>query len=165
MTDMGTAAHYWDASALVKLVAPDADDAPGRATVRDYFFAHEHHYSTSACIAEALSVLKRKWLRGLLSQDQYVFAVREFYRLVVSGLSVDDVPVSVQLLDAAEGLMRQHDIDFIDSVQVVTVLHGRYSVFIGDSKSLFITADRTLAKAAREEGARVWECSSEPSYT
>ena len=61
--------------------------------------------------------------------------------------------------------MRQHDIDLIDSVQVVTVLHGRYSVFIGDSRSLFITADRTLAKAAREEGARVWECSSEPSYT
>lgn len=58
--------------------------------------------------------------------------------------------------------MKAHGIDFIDSIQVVTVLHGRFSVFTGDPQSLFITTDKALAKAARQEGARVWECRKEP---
>ena len=153
--------HYLDASALVKLVADDADEEPGRAVLRQYYFGHAQHYATSYCLAEALSAFKVKWLRKMISQDDYVRDVRDFFRVVVSGLAVDEVPLSVQVQNEAERLMKTYGIDFIDSIQVVTVLRGRFAGLVGGSQSLFITADRTLAAVARQEGTRVWECTTE----
>lgn len=146
--------HYLDASALVKLVAEDADEEPGRNELRTYYRDHDLYCTTSYCIAEALSAFKLKWLRKKVTQDEYVRDVREFFRVVVSGLTVDEVPLSLRVLDEAERLMKAHEIDFIDSIQVVTVLHGKLSVLTGDSRSLFITADRKLATAARQEGGK-----------
>jgi predicted nucleic acid-binding protein len=148
-------AHYWDASALVRLVAEDPAEQRGRADLCTLFFGGGHHYSTSACLAEALGVFKRKWLDKIYTLAEYVRTVREFYRLVVSHLTVDEVAVSVQVLDEAERLMTKHRLDFIDSLQVITVLHGKFSVFVGDSQSLFITADRKLARAAKAAGVLV----------
>ena len=143
--------------------ADDADEKRGRAALRQYYFGHSHHYATSYCIAEALSAFKVKWLRGRITQDEYVKDVREFSRLVVSSLTVDEVPLSLQVQDEAERLMKAHNIDFVDSLQIVTVLRGRFAGLVGGSRSLFITADRALAAAARQEGARVWECTTEAS--
>ena len=70
--------------------------------------------------------------------------------------------LSPKLLTEADRLIKQYNLDFTDCIQIVTVLHGQYSILIGDSQSILITADRDLAKAARSEGARVWECTSEP---
>ena len=67
----------------------------------------------------------------------------------------------MRVLEEAERIMKAHDIDFVDAIQVVTVLQGKFSVFVGDSASLFITADHSLAVAARERGASVWECHKE----
>jgi hypothetical protein len=75
-------AHYWDASALVRLVAEDPVEQGGRADLRTFFFGQGHHYSTSACLAEALGVFKRKWLDKIYTLPEYVRTVREFYRLV-----------------------------------------------------------------------------------
>jgi hypothetical protein len=75
------------------------------------------------------------------------------------------VPVSLQLLDEAERFMRAYAIDFIDAIQVVTVLHGRFAALVEGSRSLFITADRDLARAARDLGGRVWECTTENAPT
>ena len=44
----------------------------------------------------------------------------------------------------------------------MTILHGQFRQLGPPSKSILITADRGLALAARAEGARVWECTSEP---
>ena len=149
--------QYWDASALVRLVSEDSAERPGRVELRDFFFGRGMHHSTSSCLAEALGVFKRKWLVDeAYTQSQYVNTVKEFYRLVVSAIAVEDVPVSVQVLTEAERLMNQYRLDFIDSIQIVTIREGRYSVLIGDSKSLFITADRRLARAAKAEGVRTW---------
>jgi predicted nucleic acid-binding protein len=166
VTDDGAVkVHYLDASALVKLVANDVDEEPGRAVLRRYFFDELNgpYYATSYCIAEALSGFKVKWLRKRISQDEYVKDVREFFRVVVSGLTVEEVSLSLQVSHEAERLMMTYGIDFIDSIQVVTVLKGHFSGLGGGSKSLFITADSTLAEAARREGARVWECRTETS--
>ena len=84
--------HYWDASALVKIVATDAAEALGRAAVRAFFFGQPLHYATSYCLAEALGAFKLKWLRGHISRDEYFADVREFFRLVVSGLEEDKFP-------------------------------------------------------------------------
>jgi len=155
--------HYLDASAMVKLVADDMDEEPGRATLREYYFAHGMYRATSYCVAEALSAFKTKWLRGRITQSDYVRNVREFFRLVVSALHIDEVPLAVQVHHEAERLVEAYGIDFIDSIQVVTLMAGKYSVLVGDSQSIFITADRALAAAARREGARVWECTTEGS--
>ena len=75
----------------------------------------------------------------------------------------DDMSIlSPRLLTEATRLIQQYNLDFIDCVQIVTILHGKYSVLGKDSQSILITADRDLAKAARAERARVWECTSEP---
>jgi predicted nucleic acid-binding protein len=148
--------HYWDASAMVKLVAEDAGEETGRAELRAFFLGNSLHYATPACMAEALGVFKRKWLsEKVYALSDYVRTVREFYRLVVSGIALDEVPVSSQVLDQAERLVRQYELDFLDAIQVVTVLHGKYSVLVGESRSAFITADRRLARAALREGVRV----------
>ena len=153
--------HYLDASALVKLVADDDDEKDGRAALREFYNSHGHHYATSYCIAEALSAFKLKWLRKKITLGEYIKDVREFFRLVLSHLTVDEVPLSVEILDEADRLMKAHKIDFIDSIQLVTVLRGRFAHFAGESQSLFITADRKLAKAARKERVRVCDCTKE----
>ena len=154
--------HYLDASAMVRVVADDSDEVPGRDALREYFFKHGQYRATSYCVAEALSAFKTKWLRGKISQAEYIRDVQKFFRLVVSALHIEEVPLGVQLRQAAERLIAAYEIDFVDSIQIVTLMSGQYSIFIGDSQSVFITADQTLAAAARREGARVWECGTEP---
>jgi predicted nucleic acid-binding protein len=164
VSDEGSTAvrcHYWDASALVKIVADDDGEARGRQPVRDFFFGEGLHYTTSYCLAEVLSAFKLKWLRELVTQEEYFRTVREFFRLVACRVTVDDVPVVPSSVERAERLMADHELDFIDAIQVVTLLHGQFAVFVGESRSLFVTADESLAKAARQEGAIVWLCTAE----
>jgi predicted nucleic acid-binding protein len=158
-------AHYLDASALVKLVADDADEEPGREVLRAYYRSHSSRYSTSFCVAEALSAFKQKFLRNKITRAEYIKDVRNFIRTVIGGnLQIDEVNLLKPIVvTEAERLITKYDIDFIDCFQIVTVLHGQFRVFCDESKSILITADRELAKVARAEGARVWECTSEPA--
>lgn len=91
--------------------------------------------------------------------------VRDFMRTVIGGdLEIDEVPLlSPRLFIEAERLIKKHNIDFIDCLQIVTILHGQYSVLGPNSKSLLITADHGLALAARAEHANVWEFTCEPA--
>jgi predicted nucleic acid-binding protein len=73
----------------------------------------------------------------------------------VSSTEEDHVPISVQILEHAERIMAEHELDFVDALQLVTVLRGKFSVLVGDSASLFVTADHDLAVAARKLGAQV----------
>ena len=170
---------YLDASALVKLVADDPDEEPGRTAIREYYWQNTSHKTTSLCVVEALSAFKLKFLRKKISRDEYVGYVKTLTRTVVGHLTIDEMPVLSpnyvgqrtideisdlsKLLREAETLMNKYGLDFIDCVQIVTILHGKFSLWCGDSKSILITADRELAEVARAEGARVWECTSEPS--
>ncbi len=156
-------AHYFDASALVKLAADDPDEEPGRDVLRAYYHSHASRWATSYCIAEALSAFKLKFLRKRITEDEYIRYVRTFIqRTIGSNLAVDEVPILTPIVRTeTERLIKTYNIDFIDCFQIVTVLHGRFSVFVAGSQSVLVTADRGLAKAARAEGARVWECTSE----
>ncbi len=158
-------AHYFDASALVKLVADDPDEEPGRDAVRDYYKNRSSLYATSYSVTEALSALKLKFVRKRISREQYIESVDRFLSATVgSSLQIDEVDIFAPgMLSEAQRLIRVHGIDFLDGFQVVTVLRGHSSKMVGESKTLFITADRALAVAARAEGVRVWECTSEPA--
>lgn len=158
-------AHYLDASALVKLVANDPAEKPGRDAVRKYYHEHANMYATSYSVAETFSAFKGEFVRGEIAQNEYIKDVREFIRIVLGvHLQIDEVPIlSPDVFSEAERLIKAHGIDFLDCFQIVTILRGRFRVLGPQSKSILITADRNLAKAARAEHARVWECTSEPA--
>jgi len=147
----------------VKIVAEDSDEAPGRDAFRRYFYSHPTMRTSSFCVAETLSAFKNKWLRGRIEEAQYVTYLGEFFRLGLSRIEIEDFPLLSPLLySEAKRLIKEHGIDFIDGLQIVTLLHGRFRGLAGESQSILITADRGLAAAARAERARVWECTTDP---
>ncbi len=158
--------HYLDASALVKLVADDSDEGPGRDVLRNYYWRHTASvYATSYCITETFSAFKRKLERGRISQAQYLKYLQDFrVKIVGCNLRQDEVPILSPIVSTeTERLIRRYNLDFVDCFQIVTLRHGKYRVLGPNSQSILITADRDLAKAARSEGAKVWECTSEPA--
>ncbi len=164
-TSYSAKAHYLDASALVKLVADDPDEEPGRAALLEYYRYHPSKYATSYSVTETFSAFKMKFVRGRISESQYVKYVQDFIQTVIgANLQIDEVSIlSPAVASEAVRLIQTHKIDFLDCFQIVTILQGRFRALSSESKSILITADRGLAKAARAEGARVWECTSEPA--
>ncbi|HEV2495661.1 MAG TPA: hypothetical protein VG204_21595 [Terriglobia bacterium] len=160
-------AHYLDASALVKLVDDGAGESKGRDALRKYYNEHTSMYSTSYCLAEAFGVFKRKFLGHEITEDQYVKYIQDLIgRTVGWKLQIDEVDILLPIVSSeAKRLISKwkRKVDFLDCLQVVTLLHGRKRVLVGESKSILITADKDLVKIARAEGARVWECESEPA--
>ena len=154
--------HYFDASALVKLVADDPDEEPGRDNLRKYHREHAHPgYTVSFCVAEALGALKLKFLRQKISQAEYLKYVKDLIREVGNTFQIDELEALLPVVSSEfERLVIKYRLDFIDCLQIATLKHGKYRIFDGPSTSILI-ADRELARAARSEGARVWECSSE----
>lgn len=165
MTAHSAKVHYLDASALVKLVADDPDEEPGRDVLRQYYRENSSMYATSYCVTEAFSAFKWKFRRGRITEDQYIKYVKEFIHGVIgTSLRIDEVPIlKPPVSTEAERLIQKYKIDFIDCFQIVTILHGQFRFLCNDSKSILITADHALAEAARAEGARVWEVTSEPA--
>jgi predicted nucleic acid-binding protein len=150
---------HLDASAAVKLVLRER----GSEHLQSYFSGRVGFHITSLCLAEALGVLKRKMLRAEILEDQY-FESCYFLLAYVrdSRLHIDDIQIaSLDVFSKAEKLARQHQLDLSDSLQLVSVKHGKFSSFVQESKTVLITADRSLAAAARKEGVRVWNCEEE----
>jgi predicted nucleic acid-binding protein len=148
--------RYLDASALVKLVVDEGD----HQRLRDFFNANINFAATPLCLAEALGVVKGKWSKKQLSAEQYFAATR---RLIIETwgerIEVDSVDLfTPDNQEAVEALAKRHELDLSDALQIETILHGRYRNLVGDSAAVLITADSGLARAAREEGIRVWNC-------
>ena len=159
----GARAHYLDASVIVKLVAEDPIEEPGRVAIREYFFdlPTASFRTTSYCVAETFSVFKHKWLKGEISMEDYAKDFREFARLVNPRLTIEDAPITAKLLDEADSLMRKYELDVVDSIQLITIRQGIFAGLAGTSQSLLITADEKLAFAARSEGVWPWNCRTE----
>jgi predicted nucleic acid-binding protein len=159
-------ASYFDTSALVKLVVDDPSEEQGREAVRKYYWSHiASVYTTPYCVAETFSVFKRKFLRGQITKEQYIKYIQTFTgRFLGTNLRQDQMSILSPVVFAeTERLVNEHRIDFVDCLQIVTIMHGEFSKLGPNSKSILITADAELAKAARAEEARVWECRTEPA--
>jgi hypothetical protein len=75
---------------------------------------------------------------------------------------VDEIELSsLDTFAKAEEIARRHKLDLSDSLQLVSVKHGRSSSCVPGFKTVLITADRALASAAKAEGLRVWNCEEE----
>jgi hypothetical protein len=90
--------------------------------------------------------------------------LRNFIRVTGNTFRTDEVPILEPIvIREAERLIAKYKIDFVDCFQIVTIMRGKFRIFNGPSQSILITADRELSRVARAEGARVWECTSEPA--
>jgi predicted nucleic acid-binding protein len=153
-------ASHLDASAAVKLVLQER----GSEHIRSYFANRSGFYITSICLAEALGVFKRKRLSDELSEKQYLTACYLLLGYLRSPprMRVDEIELSsLDTFAEAEEIARRHKLDLSDSLQLVSVTHGRSSSCVPGFKTVLITANRALASAAKTEGLRVWNCEEE----
>jgi predicted nucleic acid-binding protein len=160
--------HYLDASALAKLISDEVSEEPGRDVLRNYYGLHgANMYATPYCIAETFAAFKRKCFSKdkTISEQEYVEYLQKFINLFLgANLREDQVSLlAPDMFAETERLVKQHGIDFVDALQVVTVMHGQFACHGTESDSILITADKGLAEAARKEGARVWKCDTEPA--
>ena len=67
-----------------------------------------------------------------------------------------------RVLKSARELAKHHSLDLSDAFQILCVKEGRYSRLVNRSRTVLVTADEALAKAARKEGVKSWYCLGEP---
>jgi predicted nucleic acid-binding protein len=160
MTTGYARASFFDASALVKLYVPENRSSE----VQEYFNAEATKYTTSFCFYEALSILKTKWRRqSALTQDQYLeasFRLTAWYAANERWIKNPDL-TDVNTLFEARDLAKTHNLDMSDALQIVVVKRGYFSSFASGSKTVFVTADRELARTATAVGVRVWNVMEE----
>lgn len=151
-------ASYLDACAAVKLVIPER----GSENLNAYFAEHGLSIS-SFCLFEAFGVLKRKMRKKEITRDQYFYAC---YMLIshLRGrrVRIEDPDIeSVATFIQAQNFAQDHDLDLSDALQLLSVKHGKFCKLAKESKTVLITSDGALAKAAKTEGLRVWNCEKE----
>jgi predicted nucleic acid-binding protein len=149
-------ASYLDACAAVKLVISERGSNHLNAYLAEHSF-----FITSFCLFEAFGVLKRKMCKKEISKERY----RAACYLLISYLEtkrihIDEEPEidSVKTFMRAQKFAKKHDLDLSDALQLLGVKHGKFCKFAKESKTMLITSDGALAKAAKTEGLRVWNC-------
>lgn len=154
-------ANFFDASALVKIFAREADSA----SVRSYWDTRSPtKYTSTFCLYEALSVLKVLWMyRKELTEEKYHEAAE---KLIIWFSASEKANKDLDLHDPdvlvnAQDLARRYSLDLSDAFQILCVKEGRYSRLIDRSQTVLVTADKELAKAARDEGLKAWYCLGE----
>jgi predicted nucleic acid-binding protein len=156
-------ATCFDASALVKRYVEE----PGSAELRVYWKTQATRYTTPFCFYETLGVLKRHKLRGTLTKDSYLRAAFElvaWFRASHSRLNDLDF-TDVEVFSDAKELAEHSDLDLSDAFQLLSLEAGYFSVLVGGSKTLLVTADEALANAARSRRLPVWDCQREAMPT
>jgi hypothetical protein len=63
---------------------------------------------------------------------------------------------SPKVFFAAQRTAEKHKIYLSDAFQIHTLKEGFFSRMSGDSRTILVSADRNLVKAARAEALRVW---------
>jgi predicted nucleic acid-binding protein len=164
--------HYLDASAAVKLVVKEE----GSKIIEEYMKEPDHSsnlFMTSFCVAETLGVLKRKFLTEWSKEQPYGKA-QEKYLVACESLmgqlrdkviEVHDIPIADQeTYSEVDKLAKKYKLDVVDAFQLVTLRVGFIAPLRGTpSESWLITTDCSLAKAARSESLKVWDCLREPA--
>jgi predicted nucleic acid-binding protein len=170
----GIKVKYLDASALVKLVIDEDNCHP----LREFFNSNTNFFATWLCLAEALGVLKSKWvgkqikdISTKIETDKYFEATRNliiYWRRLIELDDIELVDPSIPL--KVERIARNYDLDYSDALQLITINGGRYSGIayeaspnVYESALVLITADKKLAYAATAEGIRVWNCTDGPA--
>jgi predicted nucleic acid-binding protein len=154
--------HFLDASALVKLVAPE----PGSDGFRKYFQTNSWFVTSPLCIAEALGVLKRHWQRDTLTDERYYAGAWELLFSYRDGGRIQLAPEHLGQPEAfvsARQLSATYALDLSDALQLHLLLHGSLASYCEGSQAVLVSADRALTNAARAEGLLAWDILTEAS--
>ena len=155
-------ANCFDASALVKNYVEE----DGSNIIREYWNSEPTRYTTLFCYFEALSVLKVKWkYKKEITEDEYhkaSFSLTAWFRYVSQRIHDLDF-TSLSVFDKAQDIAKKYSLDLSDVFQILSVKEGYFPPLARDSRTILVTADEGLAKAARNEGIKVWYCMKEPT--
>ncbi|WP_076418337.1 hypothetical protein [Colwellia sp. UCD-KL20] len=149
--------HLLDASALVKLFIEE----DGSKLLREYYDEYSVFWTTTPCLIEVLGILKCKYLyKSQLTKNKYLEISAEImaYFRNKDILIVEDEMTNLYLFNQVEIIVGKYSLDIIDAFQLVTLQNGFSSKLTGEAKTILITADGALEKAATLEGLRVWNC-------
>jgi len=128
--------------------------------VKEYFRkARGGHWITNVCFIEALTALKCKWLRKEIDQNAYLgfsYVLRSYIKSRIE--LVDSQLGDRQVWDETEKIVKRYSLDIVDALQIVTVKRHYTNVFARNSKTVLVTGDFNLARAAESEDVRVWNC-------
>ena len=162
MNSTAVRANCLDASALVKLYVNEA----GSDVLKQYVQKEPTRYTTPLCYFEALNVLKVKWLyRKEITQDEYqkaTLSLTAWFSLVSNQIRDLDF-LSPTVFKQAQSIAAKYSLDLSDAFQILSIKEGFFSHLSGGSKTILITADEDLAKAARQEAIRTWYLLTEPT--
>jgi predicted nucleic acid-binding protein len=152
MQRLAARTNLLDASALVKLVT--TEDRSDK--IRKYLETELGWYTTPFCFYEALGVLKVKYIyRTQLTEDEYQkasFRLMARYRATAKIYDLDLTdPV---IFTYVQSIASNNKIDLSDAFQIASIVKG--CPFAGDSRTVLITDDGDLARAARHENCQVW---------
>ena len=155
-------ANCFDASALLKLYVPEERSKE----LRTYWHSESTRYTTSLCFNETLTLLKVcRFYRKTIDSADYERATVDlsFWHGAVSKKVPELNFHSPEVFFATQRIAKKHELDLSDAFQIHSVKEGFFSKMCGDSKTLLVTADKELAKAARAEGLRVWNIMEGPA--
>ena len=157
-------ATCFDASALVKRFVEE----PGSQELRRYWNTQATRYTTPFCFYETLSILKGCWRKNILTKEAYLKAASELVAWFrASHSSRDDIEFTrIDVFADAKELAKDiPELDLSDAFQLLSLQAGYFSGLVGGSKTLLVTADGALAKAARSRKLPVWDCLRDPMPT
>ena len=61
-----------------------------------------------------------------------------------------------------QDVAKKYSLDLSDAFQILSVKEGFFSGLVEESKTILVSADKKLSRAAKEEGLRVWYFLDEP---
>ena len=159
MTAIFNRNHFFDASAIVKMVVTE----PGSRKVMGLLDECGIAYTSWLLLAEALGCLKRKFLEGSLTGEAYGQAVCALLAYVNGG---DLEPIDVHV-EHGKAVLSTHQLemsafhqafpklDVADVLQLTIIKDSFLAHYMGDQRTHLITADDTLGKVAVAEGIPV----------
>jgi predicted nucleic acid-binding protein len=155
--------YYLDTSVIVKLLVREK----GTEVFTNYRkkeYVSSTLYATTFCFAEALGVLKSKYLHKEIDEEAY-FTLSDVLSGFISKdnfIELVDVDISDSFIfDEVERIGKRNKLDVVDAYQIVTIKMDNSSRNDLKSEPILVTADSALAEAARKEGLRAWNCLTE----
>lgn len=164
--------HYLDACVAVKLVTKES----GHETIEEFIRENLDYpcLITEFAFYETLSALKGKWCRRdknvppdqKLNFEQYRCAIAVLDAYVDERLlQIDDEFClnGSKIIYELGVMVKAHNIDYSDALQIHTVLNGKWSMSIGSGAApVFVTTDEALSKAGKAMGLQTWWFGHEP---
>ena len=138
---------------MVKLVADEKDSAQARICFNN---TTNIFSTTNFCFLESLSVLKRKWRKKEIDQNEY----RRFCRLLFDYTGtgrIETVEYPLKNLHdfyKLECLIEKYCIDISDALQLVSIKETYLAEVVEESETTLLTSDKHLAECAEKEGIK-----------